>query len=58
VKNPPALALQKRGRPCALTGEKLELARELYFTEPLSFREIADAVGVSHMSVYRALTGR
>ena len=46
----------KRGRPKKLADpEVLRKAVNLYFVERLSMRKVADALGVSHMSVYRML---
>ena len=46
----------KRGRPRKLSDpETLNKAVTLYFVERLSMRKVADALGVSHMSVYRML---
>jgi hypothetical protein len=46
----------KRGRPRKLQGtETLEKLVQMYFVERMSMREVADNLGVSHMSVYRML---
>ena len=46
----------KRGRPRKLQGpEVLEKLVQMYFVERMSMREVADNLGVSHMSVYRML---
>ena len=49
------VAISRNGRTRALSEEKVELARELYFNELLSLRAVADFLGVSHMTVWRAL---
>ncbi|MCX6777525.1 MAG: helix-turn-helix domain-containing protein [Candidatus Micrarchaeota archaeon] len=48
-------AISRSGRTRALSEEKVELARDLYFNELLSVRAVADVLGVSHMTVWRAL---
>lgn len=47
----------KRGRPRKVYNQEIlgEVLR-LYFVEKLSMRQVADLVGVSHMSVYRMLS--
>ncbi|MBD3210727.1 HTH domain-containing protein [Candidatus Micrarchaeota archaeon] len=45
----------RKGRPAALSGEKLEKLLELYYTKPYSLREIADILRVSRMTVWRAV---
>ncbi len=47
---------QKRGRPKRLTGSELNLAQRLYFEEGFSMRDVADALSVSHMTVWRAIS--
>lgn len=51
------VASARRGRPKKLRGERAmaEVFR-LYFVEKLSMRQVADVLGVSHMSVYRLLS--
>jgi len=44
-----------KGRHKTLTPVKLEAARALYFDEGLPLRKVADALGVSHMAVWRAV---
>ena len=39
-----------------MSGEKRFLAMNLYFNEGLSIRDVADALEVSHMTVWRALS--
>lgn len=47
----------RRGRPRKLADrQKLSEVLRLYFVEKLSMREVADLLGVSHMSVYRILS--
>ncbi len=46
-----------RGRRRRLEGrEQLEKVLKMYFVERMSMRDVADAMGVSHMSVYRMLS--
>lgn len=45
-----------KGRPKSLSGRELELMQVLYFEERMSVRKVADAIGVSHMTVWRALS--
>ena len=44
-----------KGRPKLLSGQELELMQVLYFEERMSVRKVADAIGVSHMTVWREL---
>ena len=47
----------KKGRPKrAVCKERLADVIRMYFLEKLSMRQIADIIGVSHMSVYRMLS--
>ena len=47
----------KRGRPRrAYNQEQLTEVLRLYFVEKMSMRQVADIIGVSHMSVYRMLS--
>ncbi len=47
----------KRGRPKrAYNQEQLTEVLRLYFVEKMSMRQVADIIGVSHMSVYRMLS--
>jgi transposase-like protein len=47
----------RRGRPKkAPDGEMLAQVVRLYFLEKMSMRQVADVMGVSHMSVYRMLS--
>jgi DNA invertase Pin-like site-specific DNA recombinase len=45
----------KRGRPRILNWRLIEHVRYLYFRELRTVREIANLLGVSHMTVWRAL---
>ncbi|MBI5227780.1 helix-turn-helix domain-containing protein [Candidatus Micrarchaeota archaeon] len=46
-----------RGRRRSLGGKaQLEQVLRMYFVERMSMRKVADAMGVSHMSVYRMLS--
>ena len=48
---------KKKGRPKkGMSEQKLSEVVRLYFLEKLSMRQVADIVGVSHMSVYRMLS--
>jgi DNA-directed RNA polymerase specialized sigma subunit len=50
------VARSKRGRPRKLQEpETLQKLVQMYFVERMSMREVADNLGVSHMSVYRML---
>lgn len=44
-----------RGRPKALTEVELIEAQKLYWEEGLPVRDIADALEVSHMTIWRAI---
>ena len=51
------VASHKRGRPKKeVNQEQLTTVLRLYFLEKMSMRQVADIVGVSHMSVYRMLS--
>jgi hypothetical protein len=51
------VAPPRRGRPRrAYDRERLAEVMRLYFLEKMSMRQVADVLGVSHMSVYRMLT--
>ncbi len=45
----------KKGRPCRLSQLQLSQALDLHLREGVPIREIADLMGVSHMTVWRAL---
>ncbi|NYZ74031.1 helix-turn-helix domain-containing protein [Candidatus Micrarchaeota archaeon] len=48
---------RRRGRPkSGFSEQRLTEVMRLYFVEKLSMRQVADLVGVSHMSVYRMLS--
>ncbi len=50
-------AQARRGRPKkAHDQERLTEVVRLYFIEKMSMRQVADVIGVSHMSVYRMLS--
>ena len=50
-------AASRRGRPRKeCDGQRLEQVVRLYFIEKMSMREVAEVIGVSHMSVYRMLS--
>ncbi|MDD5172126.1 MAG: hypothetical protein PHF60_03765 [Candidatus ainarchaeum sp.] len=52
-----ALPSRRRGRPKKEPSpDRLAEVLRLYFVEKLSMRQVADVVGVSHMSVYRMLS--
>ena len=44
-----------KGRHKSLSLQQLEAARFLYFEERLPLRRVADALGVSHMTVWRSV---
>ena len=47
----------RRGRPRkAYDQGRLDEVVRLYFVEKMSMRQVAEVVGVSHMSVYRILS--
>ncbi|MEW6035313.1 MAG: helix-turn-helix domain-containing protein [Candidatus Micrarchaeota archaeon] len=47
----------KRGRPRKVFNQtQLTEVLRLYFVEKMSMRQVADILGVSHMSVYRMLS--
>lgn len=50
-------APSRRGRPKReYNQEQLTNVLRLYFVEKMSMRQVADVVGVSHMSIYRMLS--
>lgn len=52
-----AVAPMRRGRPRkSYDQSRLDQVLKLYFIEKMSMRQVADVVGVSHMSVYRILS--
>jgi len=46
---------KRSGRPKILGEQEVALLESLYFKEGMSVREVADALHVSHMTVWRAL---
>lgn len=47
----------RRGRPRkGFDQRRLDEVLRLYFIEKMSMRQVADVVGVSHMSIYRMLS--
>ncbi len=46
---------ERRGRPPRLSQLQLQQAMDLHLREGVPVREIADMMGVSHMTVWRAL---
>jgi len=49
------MAMVPKGRPKALTEPEIAEAQKLYWEECLPVRAIADAMQVSHMTVWRAV---
>lgn len=50
-------AASRRGRPRKeCNEERLAKVVQLYFIEKMSMRQVAEVIGVSHMSVYRMLS--
>ena len=47
---------RQAGRPRKMTSGQLAVAARLYFGEGMPVREVADAISVSHMTVWRALS--
>ena len=45
----------QKGRPPVIGERELDLIDRLYMEERMSVRDIADMMGVSHMTVWRAL---
>ena len=43
------------GRPRKMSDEQVSMAMQLYFVEGMPVREVADAIKVSHMTVWRAI---
>jgi DNA invertase Pin-like site-specific DNA recombinase len=44
------------GRPRKMSEEQVALALQLYYVERMPVREVADALKLSHMTVWRAIT--
>ncbi|MCX8196904.1 MAG: helix-turn-helix domain-containing protein [Candidatus Micrarchaeota archaeon] len=50
------LILRKNGgRPKKMNDEQVATALDLYFVEGMPIREVADVLGVSHMTVWRLI---
>ena len=43
------------GRPRKMNDEQVSLAVQLYYNEGMPVREVADAMKLSHMTVWRAI---
>ncbi|MEM4633687.1 MAG: helix-turn-helix domain-containing protein [Candidatus Anstonellaceae archaeon] len=43
------------GRPRKLTDEEMAMAINLYYNEGMPVREVAEAMKVSHMTIWRAI---
>lgn len=55
--SPERMGVVSRGRPKkGVSQDKLEQVMRLYFLERMSMREVANVMGMSHMSVYRMLS--
>jgi DNA invertase Pin-like site-specific DNA recombinase len=48
---------RRGGRPSALSGHKLQVAREMYAARQYTVAVIATTLGVSRASIYRHVTG-
>lgn len=48
--------VRQAGRPRKMTSGQLAMAARLYFREGMPVREVADAMRVSHMTVWRAIS--
>ncbi len=48
-------AVHAGGRPHKMSDAQLGIAMQLYFREKMSLREVADALHVSHMTIWRVL---
>ncbi len=55
LRNSNHLEKRPKGRPYSLTEEKTEALYNLYYTTSFSLRKIADILGVSRMTVWRAV---
>jgi len=49
------MAMVPKGRPPVIGERELALIDRLYMKERMSLRDIADMMGISHMTVWRAL---
>lgn len=47
--------VKRGGRPARMDQKQLQLAMQLYFRERMSLRDVADALHVSHMTIWRVL---
>ena len=47
--------VKRGGRPARMDQKQLRLAMQLYFRERMSLRDVADALHVSHMTIWRVL---
>jgi predicted DNA-binding protein YlxM (UPF0122 family) len=45
------------GRPSAIIGERREKLLEIYYSRPISLRELARIYGVSRMTIWRTVQG-
>ena len=45
------------GRPSSIEGERLEQLLDIYYSRPISLRELARMYGVSRMTIWRAVQG-
>jgi len=52
----PSAKMASKGRPRALTEPEIAEAQKLYWEECMPVRAIADALAVSHMTVWRAVS--
>ena len=43
------------GRPRKMSEEQVSMAVQLYYSEGMPVREVADAMKISHMTVWRAI---
>jgi DNA-directed RNA polymerase specialized sigma subunit len=50
-----SLKRSAKGRPSSLSQEKLDQLMEIYYTKPYSLRKIGQILGVSRMTVWRAV---
>lgn len=48
-------ARREKGRPSSLDGRRLKELLDIYYTRPYSLRQIAGIMGVSRMTVWRAV---
>jgi len=50
-----SLKRSNKGRPSALSGQQLAQLMEIYYSKPYSLRKIGKILGVSRMTVWRAV---